>query len=265
MQDNWLQLGPEVTPGTFGVLAYDPVTLAAMRITLDFTKEKGLKVRDTVSYDFPLKLYGGDWERIVSISPTWHYIGYVEADLSGTSTTTPPYTIYSTGEERSIWTTDLQGNIASVVWAVDPQFVGAVILRGNDSYRPIVLVTADGQKSDLLDLRKLPIQQPFIVSGSRLMSVDGKLALLIGAQGDRLNARQFVLDIRTGQIVEYCVAIANTFLSIDTWVDDGKYLSIIGFDTQTGLSAKVILLEAATGDYVLYDLEQGQIPLAWGK
>jgi hypothetical protein len=264
MEPNWVKLGPELKPGYFGILAYAPETFTAQVIEVDYITAPALVARTVNQFDFPVPLNGGWWRHLTDISPDWAFIGYIDSS-SEIGSVTPQYVVYSSVQKRPVWSIAIGGKIPSMMWSALPGFVGALMLRESNGDSPLVLVTADGQSRELVNWSNLPLKTSVLGDHTRLISRVGEIGLLINAGGDPRNAKQYVVNVNTQQIIEYCVPSSDGFLTIYDWVDDGKFLSYLRFNSSTGLPDQFILLDVASGDFAIYVLEQGQMPLAWSK
>lgn len=261
---HWVKLGPELRPGYFGILAYAPETFTAQVIEIDYLTSPTLVARTVNEFDFQVPLEGGWWRHITDISPDWAYIGYIDYQ-SEIGSATPQYVIYSTVQKRPVWSITIGGKIPAMTWSVLPSFIGAVMLSSSDGDSPLVLISADGQSRELINWSTLPLKTSVLSWKSRLINLKGEIGLMINAGGDPRNAKQYVLNVNTQQIVEYCVPSSDGVLAIHDWVDDGKFLSYLRFNSSTGLPDQFILLDVTSGDFVIHALEEGQLPLAWSK
>ncbi len=257
-QANWWKLGPELSPGHFGVLAYDENQFATI-LDLSWATDR-LTIRESES--LPFKINPRVWQDQVFISPDWSFLAYTDDQEQS-------FNIYARTEKHVVWSLKpVRDFIPQVSWLRDDKAIAIINMGGADGDGKIIKVDRQGKTQTLIDLATFfPNQSYYPIFTDT--SNDNHLVAISGQLEQTDQEHYFLLNTDSGKIAALCyIPFTKTVASNPIWIMGGAYLAIQDLDTYTSTPSALTVVSVLTGDYTQrYPVGSGKILeiVAWSS
>lgn len=256
---NWWQLGPELTPGHFGIITYDDKLFASI---LDVSwKGDTITATNIGQLPFQVPLHGSSWQKPFSISPNWEYLAYSEG---------LEFKVYSRNDGQGIFQMTYSAGIPRIMWIQDEKFVGVV----NETMANGAFVAFDrkGNSQTIADLNQAFGSDVFVIGFTPEANSNDQIALRIQNKQVKdgkpvavpKNQSYVLLNVDTGQFINLCYSSGDKAAGTLIWVENGDYLMVDETGKDPVVDSKAVLISTKTGDYT--NLNQGQDvthPIGW--
>ncbi len=243
---DWWQLGPELSPGHFGILVVGKDKYAQLwnadwssgQINLTLVKQ----------LPFQIAMGGYLFQQIVYIAPDWSAIAYTVGD---------DFQIYSLRNNKLVWDYQNVGDkYPELTWAMTSNVLAIVNMGLSDGDGKLIAISPSGNSKTLADMSVFFGADASITLFTPTTNSAGQMAIMARAAGV---THPVVVDVNNGQITPLCVPdpllyeYPNWYLYPNLqWINNGPYFSLQRAGDDDVTPSKVLIFSAQTGGYAFF-------------
>lgn len=257
VQSNWLQVGPELQPGHWGILSQGADGKAVI-LDIDWTGNKlavSTSVKSAVIASFTSNTYHSE----IFIAPHWSYIAYTKRSLSSSNF----FTIYDIENKRILWQIESGDGTPNVAWLSREDGLAIVNIGGSSGNGKLLKVGVSGDTTPLIDMDTIlgPDSSVVLIFNPE-ESLMHNIVFYLQPGTDNPNSPSqylFTYNITTKVLKEYCSPPPNVTLESINWLKGGKYFVYQQFDNVVNQWTAITVTSVDNGDYnMLYPTSNKQ-------